>query len=185
MKKKLEAVNILLNVIGEPPLINEADYKYSYEAEQADKQVDLTKRKLLSEGFKFNRLTVTLSPDINGYISKPPNALVIEFADSKYTLNDSMVFDRENFTTKIEEPIQATIIYDEDFDYIPNVLQEYIIAQASIIYQRDMINDPSTDSMLERELLKATRDKNIWVINQTKANGKSSLFSRNTNPVGV
>lgn len=182
MKKKLEAVNRLLKVIGEPPLLNEDDLRFSYEAELADKEIESVKDSVLSEGFKFNRLTLSLAPDVQGYIPMPPKALVMEFRESKYAVNEGLVYDRENLTFKFTQPVEAIIIYTEQFDYIPPVLQEYIVAKALVSYQRAMINDGQTEQSLLRELQVTERAKNIWHINQVKANGVSDLFSRNTHP---
>lgn len=183
-KKKLGGVNRLLKTIGEPPLINEDDYSLSHEAQLASAQIDETTAKVLSRGFKFNTVkSISLQPDVNKYISVPPNILVINFTDTALTVNDGMIYNREKYTFLFDTPVEASIVYNEDFDYIPPVVQEYILAEASYIFQRDSINDPSTNAELLRYKAEANRDLNVWHINQTKANGKDSRFDRTSNPI--
>lgn len=183
-KKKLRGVNRLLKTIGEPPLINEGDYSLSHEAQLADTQIDETTSKVLSKGFKFNTVkNFKLTPDMNNYIAVPPNILVITFNDTNLTVNDGMIFNRDTLSFKFTSAIEATIIYNEDFDYIPHVVQEMILAEASYIFQRDVINDPNTNIELLRSKSDATKELNIWHINQTKANGKDTRFDRTSNPV--
>ena len=183
-KKKLKGVNRLLKTIGEPPLINEEDYSLSHEAQLADTQIDETTSKVLSKGFKFNSVkNFKLSPDINNYIAIPPNILVITFNDSSLTINEGMVYNRDTLSSKFYSAIEVNIVYNEDFDYIPTVVQEMILAEASYIFQRDSINDPSSNSELLRAMSDAKKELNTWHINQIKANGKDSRFDRTSNPV--
>lgn len=182
-KKKLAGVNRLLKTIGEPPLLNEDDYSLSHEAQLASAQIDETTAKVLSRGYKFNTVkSMNLTPDLNRYIAVPPNILVIDFEDTALTVNDGMVYNRETFSFSHSSVITVKIIYNEDFDYIPAVVQEYILAEASHVFQRDSINDPSTNAELLRVKAEANRDLNVWHINQTKANGKDSKFDRTSNP---
>ena len=183
-KKKLAGVNRLLKTIGEPPLINEDDYSLSHEAQLASMQIDETTAKVLSKGYKFNTIkNLKLTPDINRYIAVPPNILVIDFEEDSLTINDGMVFNRETYSFFFDSAITVSVIYNEDFDYIPSVIQEYILADASYVYQRDSINDPSTNAELLRAKAEANRDLNIYHINQTKANGKDGRFDRASNPI--
>lgn len=183
-KKRLAGVNRLLKTIGEPPLINESDYSLSHEAQLADNQIDETTSKVLSKGFKFNTVkNFKLTPDMNNYIAVPPNILVITFNDENLTVNDGMIFNRSTLSFKFTSSIEANIIYNEDFDYIPHVVQEMILSEASYIFQRDTINDPNTNSELLRAVSEANKQLNIWHINQVKANGKDSRFDRTSNPI--
>lgn len=183
MKKRLRGVNRLLKTIGEPPLLNEDDYQLSEEAQLADAQIDDTLDKVLGRGFKFNTMSdVSLKPDIKGYISVPPNALVMVFEDKNLTINDGLVFDKVNFTNKFESNIIAEIIYKEDFEYVPPVIQEYVLALASYVFQKDSIGDSSVNTELLRELQEAQKYLNIFKIKQAQANGKSPIFNRTSNP---
>ncbi len=181
LNKKLQAVNQLLKAIGEPSLIEEADYALSEEARLAEEQIEYTLNSVLSEGFKFNTLTSTLLPDISGFIGIPASALVVEFTDSELTVNDGMVFNRSDFTNKFTEGVEASIVYSVAFEEIPYVLQNLIIAEASIIFQRDSINDTSNTD-LHRVKQEAQFAVNVWKIKQAKANAVDSRFSRSANP---
>lgn len=184
MKKRLTGINVLLNAIGEPPLLDESDFSLSYEAGLAEAQIEETKESVLAEGFKFNTLTQDLIPDSKGYISVPPSALTLEFEDEELTINDGLVFNRVAFTRKFEDSISVTVIYNENFDYIPPVIQKYIITLATLTFQRDTINDTSIEKGIKEDLQLAFRNLNMWKIKQAKANGLNSRFNRSTNPTG-
>lgn len=182
LKKKLQGVNRLLKTIGEPPLFEESDYTLSYEAQRADEQIDDTQRQVLGEGFKFNTSTIDLIPDLGDYIATPPNALVIEFEDSSLTVDEGLVFDRVKYTKKFKEKVSATVIYNENFEYIPSVVQEYILAMASYVFQRNSINDPEMTKELKSVLAVAKKNLNVYKINQAKASFKDDLFNRQSDP---
>lgn len=183
MKKKLRGVNRLLKTIGEPPLLNEDDFLLSYEAQLAEKQIDETKEEVLEKGFKFNtNPTVVLAPDINGYIVIPPSALFVNTNDEDLTIKEGMLYDRANNTLLFNESKTVTIVYNQDFDYIPSAIQEYILAKSSYIFQRDNINDPTSNNALEKALKEAEKELNIYKIKQAGVNIKDSKFNRDTNP---
>ena len=183
MKVRLEGVNRLLRTIGEIPLVDEADFALSEEAVQAEGQIESTLVKVLSQGFKFNKFTLDLLPDVDGYIAVPPNTLVIQFTKDALSVNNGLVFDQELLSSKFTEPIEVMITYREDFDNLPIVVQEHIIAEASFVFQRDVINDSAKNAELRETKAETRKDLNVYKINQAKANGKDSRFARNSNPI--
>ncbi len=186
VKKKLTGVNRLLKTIGEPPLQNEDDFQLSDEAILAESQINETTETILSKGFKFNTVDAfTLSPDINGYIHIPPDSIVVEINDDKLTIKEGLLFDRTTQSMFFTNSIDVKIIFNSDFDYIPKVIQEAILAEASYIFQRDNINDPNVNRELDEARKIANRDLNIYYINQAKATGLNDRFSRNSNPTGT
>lgn len=186
IKKKLTGVNRLLKTIGEPPLQNEDDFQLSDEAILAEKQIEESTETILSRGFKFNTVdSFTLSPDINGYIHIPPDAITVEIDDDDITIKEGLLFDRVNQSMIFSDSVDAKIIFNSEFDYIPKVIQEAILSEASYIFQRDSINDPTSNSELDKARVLANRELNIYYINQTKASGLNDKFSRNSNPTGT
>jgi len=183
MKVRLEGVNALLKTVGEIQLVDEADFASSEEAVQAEQQIESTLISVLSEGFKFNKYVVNLKPDLDGYIAVPPSALVMNFSDPALSINNGVVFNRDDYTSIFTEPIDVEVTTREDFDYVPIVIQEYIIAEASATFQRNVINDADKNAELERVLNMKRRNLNIYKIRQAKGNGKDARFARNSNPV--
>lgn len=185
IKKKLTGINRLLKTIGEPPLLNEDDFQLSYEADLADRQLEETKKTILTMGYAFNTVeAVVLSPDINGYIGVPPSALSIIPSDKNIVVREGLLFDKEAITFNFTESKTVKIVYDSDFDYMPSELAELIMAKSAYIFQRDNINDPSVNQELLREVQEAQKNVNIWHIRETKASGLNANFSRKVNPKG-
>ena len=183
MKILVDGVNRLLNSIGEPALLEAEDVSESEEARLAEQQIKVTMDNILSKGYKFNTIKgVKLLPDTNGYISKPPNALDVIFNNDALVFDDGVVFDRVEFTKFFEEGVTATLITRESFEFIPTVIQEYILATSSYIFQRDKINDSNMNAELKSELFEAKKEAIIYRIRQVKANGLNDKFDRTRNP---
>lgn len=183
MKKKLEAVNKMLAVVGEPPLINEDDYQLSDEAQQASSELDRVKRTYLSRGYRFNtRESVELAPDVNGYIHVPANAIDVVPESDNIVIHEGMLLDVTNTSLIFSNSENVKVILDYDFDYLPHVLANCILADACLQFQAEKVGDQSITTRLREALGVATRDLNVWLINNAGATYKDTRFSRRSNP---
>lgn len=182
MKLRLGAINSLLSAIGEITLVDEADFEESDEGKKAEIQLLATLDSVLSRGWKFNKMTVDLQPDVDGYISVPPSALVMNFNDPAISINEGLLFDKVAYTSIFTSAVSVEIIYRENFDFVPIVIQEYVVAKATEVFQINTVNDAQKDAVLKQE----TREKSVYLqvfrINQVNANGADSRFGRNSNP---
>lgn len=183
MKRELEAVNKMLTVVGEPPLVNEDDYQLSDEALQASAELDRVKKKYLARGYKFNtRDSVALAPDVLGYIIAPANAIDVEPENTKLIIQEGLFFNTDTLSFIFNGAEKAKLILDYDFNYLPHVLAECILAEACYIFQRDKVGDNNISSQLSKDLQLANRDLNVWIINNANATFVDTRFSRKQNP---
>lgn len=183
MKKRLEAVNKMLAVVGEPPLINEDDYQLSDEAQQASTELDRVKRTYLARGYKFNtRESVELSPDVNGYIHVPASAIDVIPENPNLIIHEGLLMDVTTSSLLFTKSENVKVIIDYDFDYLPHVLADCILADACLKFQVEKVGDVNISSRLERDKAEALRDLNVWIINNANATYKDNRFSRKSNP---
>lgn len=183
MKRELEAVNKMLTVVGEPPLVNEDDYQLSDEALQATAELNRVKKKYLARGYKFNtRDSVSLAPDVSGFIHIPANAIDVIPEKTNLVIQEGLFFDLDKLSFIFSNSEDAKLILDYDFNYLPHVLAECILAEACYIFQRDKVGDNNITNQLEKDLQVANRDLNVWLINNAGASFVDTRFSRRQNP---
>jgi len=183
MKRELEAVNKMLTVVGEPPLVNEDDYQLSDEALQASAELNRVKKKYLARGYKFNtRESVSLAPDVSGFIHIPANAIDVIPEKINLVIQEGLLFDLDTLSYIFTASENAKLVLDYDFNYVPQVLAECILAESCYIFQRDKVGDNSVTSQLEKDLQIANRDLNVWIINNANATFVDTRFSRKQNP---
>ena len=161
MKKYLDAINIMLQTIGERPLETIEQVSDSYEATIADSVLEEVKLEVLAQGWRFNTdYNWKMSPDTSGYIAVASNnILVIDPTDRRqdYILKDSKLYDRGNQTYKFTSPVACDITWNVEFDDIPYPVQYYITIRAARKYQARFIGDPTQHNYTLQDEMDAKR----------------------------
>lgn len=128
---KRDAINEILLSLNELPLDITDLVEDIGIAIIVDKELDIAKRKVLSNGWHFNTLVHTLVPDPQGYIVIPNTFLSVD-NDGVYAIRDWKLFDIANKTYKFTESVDATVIDDPIFDDVPFHIANYIVQVASL-----------------------------------------------------
>jgi hypothetical protein len=157
---KLDAVNKMLMSITQAPIPSLSEiYLQGYSA-TALTILDMVSREIQAKGYHFNtEFGVELKRDTNNKISVPQNALFID-ADQRYhkdkvTIRGDYLYILdgdigEGYTFK--KDIKCEIIYLLEFNDIPEVARQYIIARACAEFSKSTI--ASTDEyniLLQKE----------------------------------
>jgi|SaaInl8_200m_RNA_FD_contig_123_2712_length_1949_multi_214_in_2_out_2_2 hypothetical protein len=193
MKLENDAINVVLRVIGEPPLDVGTAYTDLFEAEAAYDTLEIVKQEILSDGWTFNSETDReYIPDVDGYIVVPENVLRIDPSDtgSDFVRKDGKLYDRETKSYIFTAAVGCDVIFNFDFDDIPNAFQNYISLRAArLVYQR-LVGDVNTIGYLKQDEQEAylkclhheddTGDYNIF-----DENTVARVISRTTNPTGI
>ena len=131
---KRDAINEILLALNELPLDTEDNVEDIQIATIVDKQLDITRKKILAKGWFFNTTTIELVPNQEEYIVIPDTFLSVDGSDANtsLTVRDHKLFDKDNLTYKFEEAQECVVIQDIDFDDIPFVVTDYIIQYASL-----------------------------------------------------
>ena len=137
---KLQAINTMLSVVGEPPV-------NSLTAQRADSFIaqsilDEVSREVLTYGWQFNTEdNVTLSPDSStGFIYISDSVVRVDM-DSRYddtydiVVRGNRIYNRKTNSFVFTEDLVAQRVILMDFDDLPEVAKRYITVRAARIFQ--------------------------------------------------
>lgn len=133
---ELEAVNVMLGTIGEAP-VNSLSPLNVADVTVAKNVLDEIRREVLTEGYQFNtEHDVPMSPDQDGNVSVPDNALKITLTTPRANLMDvvqrgNKLYDRRNHTFTFTTTLKASIIYLLEWDDLPEAARLYIKIRAA------------------------------------------------------
>ena len=139
LTSKLEAVNTMLGVIGEAPVnsLTPDDNRLPVSVVTAVNILDEVSREIQSEGWHFNteheyELVLTASSKI----SLPNNTMKIDTALNQYTDIDVVqrglsLYDRKNHTDVFKNNLKVSIVFELNFEQLPQQFRNYIITRAS------------------------------------------------------
>lgn len=142
---KLDAVNQMLASIGQSP-VNTITGTLPKDASKAIIALDTTLREVLNMGWSFNTDTdYPITPDLNGNILIPSNALWVDPVDrhkdlvQRWNNGTPMMYDRDERTFEFTEALDFDIIWAFDYEEIPQVARHYIAMRAGRIYQSQIV----------------------------------------------
>lgn len=145
MKKYNEAINIIMQALGEPLLATEDSIDGIFEAEQADFTLEQVKTEVLSEGWFANTdENWLLVPDEFGYIGVPANSLRI--ISNGIIVKDGKLYNKQLQTYKFDYlpeggGITCNVLWDLDFDDLPYAFQRFIALRAARLLSQRLDGD--------------------------------------------
>lgn len=149
---KLEAVNICLAGVSQPPVESLDDAPV--DAELAEAAVNEQLRSVLGKGWHWNRENYTLSPDTNGFIQLPANcARVRAIADrSEYDViqRGQRLYDRVNSTYVFTSTLDVEMYVFLEFEELPHHPRDYIAARAAMIFQQRTLGSDTVNKDLTK-----------------------------------
>lgn len=129
---ELEAVNMMLESIGHPP-VTAVDAGSSSLSGRALRLLYFVCRQV--QELRLNCNTVEdeeLSPDINGNIQLPPNTFYVRpmFASEPVAAVDNLLYDKLDNTFIFDESRRVTYSFFREFDDLPEPVRQYITIRA-------------------------------------------------------
>lgn len=159
MLTKLQAINEMLTAVGETAVLTTVEG--ASDTVNAETVLDAETLKVLSKGWHANTdENVTLSPDVDGFINVPTNALQIDPVDRRIDLvsRGGRLWNRTDNTDIFDAPVVVKIIRALPFEDLPYPLQARIVAQAILKYQRAYVGSKQLDDFNREELGAAEAD---------------------------
>ena len=158
---ELEAVNILLQAIGEAP-VNSLGVGSVADVTIARSILAKTSHQVQEIGWHFNtELNYPLVPDVDGIITLPANIVRVD----QDTTNDSgdydlvqrgtSLYDRKNRTSVFTQTVKAEVVLLFPFDQLPPVARRYITLKAARIFQSRVIGSDTLNGFSERDEFEA------------------------------
>jgi hypothetical protein len=155
---ELEAVNVLLTTIGEAP-INTLVGNQVVDVAVAKQVLTEISREVQSQGWHFNsEYGVRLTPNLDKKIAIPANTSRIDVNGIDVVNRGGYLFNLQDRTFIFDNPIEADIVYYQDFETLPDVAKRYIVVRASRIFADRMINSESTHQFTLKDEQKALID---------------------------
>lgn len=143
--KALDAINDMLVAVGEAP-VNTLEDSQNVDVENAIRVLEKINRQVQSKGWSFNHVDeAKLNRDvITNKIKWQDDILYIVGTDgTKYVQRGEYVYDFDNQTDTFTSDIEVELIRLIDFDYMPSVARDYIVAKAARIFQSQTLDDDS------------------------------------------
>ena len=137
---KLEAINELLEAIGEAP-VNAVANTGLVEADLAAKRIDKISRQVQKIGWHWNTLKdYVLDIDSDGYINLPASTVEVDTTGRNkhkdIVQRGTRLYDRDNNTFVFTEAVRVDITILLDFDDLPEAARDYITMRAARKFQQ-------------------------------------------------
>ena len=185
---ELEAVNMLLAVIGEAPIDKLADSSKNEitDASLARKTLSEVKRDVCAEGWSWNTdFAVKLTPDNKKQFLLDENWLKVEFAPAQYPQSNLVarglkVYDRFKRTSKLGDDldeVQISYVHiNLGWSDVPHQAQQYIAIRAARIYADRFVNSNAiyTYTVQDEEYARA------MLIRSEESDGEANLLFGNS-----
>lgn len=138
---ELEAVNTLLASIGETP-VNTIPSSGVSDASTARDMIHRVNRQVQGMSLKFNTdYKVQYSPDVDGYINIPTNALRVTayYRGVDYAVRDRKLYDRYNQTSIFTAVVYLNIATFFPWDDMPEHVRHYVTMKAGRKFQDESV----------------------------------------------
>ena len=159
---KLEAVNIIISVIGEAPVNTITGVSLPVTAIQAISTLDETSKAVQSEGWHCNtEHEYELTPDsVTSKITLPQNTLKFDLDPQLYTDSDPVqrglkLYDRKNHTEIWTKSVKGSITFELEFEDLPEQLRHYITVKSARVFANRFIGTREIEGFTLREEVEA------------------------------
>ena len=159
---KLEAVNIIISVIGEAPVNTITGVSLPITAIQAISTLDETSKAVQSEGWHCNtEHEYELTPDaVTSKITLPQNTLKFDLDPLLYTDSDPVqrglkLYDRKNHTELWTKSVKGSITFELEFEDLPEQLRHYITVKSARVFANRFIGTREIEGFTLREEVEA------------------------------
>jgi hypothetical protein len=147
----LEAVNVCLSSIGEPP-VNAIDTA-GIDAQIASDIINEISRTIQLKGWHWNRETgISLSPDINGDIVLPTNcARVDSYGNNKnidVVQRGPRLYNRKDQTYVFTAALTLDMTVFLPFEELPSAARDCIAVRAAAVFQQRILSSDTLDGNL-------------------------------------
>lgn len=155
---ELEAVNTMLGLIGEAP-ISSLEGELIADAALARTVLTEASRQIQEYGWHFNTdERFRLSPDINGEIQVPSDAIRIDSAWVDIATRGSRLYNREENTYVFSNYLECDIVRYLAWEDLPAAVRRYIAAKATTLFatralgSTEIVNQAKSEESSARSL---------------------------------
>ena len=141
-KFHLQSINVMLQMINQPPIEDEADLTKVLEAQIATSVLIETKKEVLADEWDFNRdVDYAFPRDASGYISVPANILDIYDPRGDVIMRDWRLYSKTSQSAIFTEDQPMNVVWDIEFNSLTHPIRNYITVRASRKFQARQVMD--------------------------------------------
>lgn len=135
---KLEAINVLLGVIGEATT-NTLAGTLPFEVSLAVQILDETVREICQDSYVFNtEVDITMTPNVSDNISVPAHYIQVRSVSEEYVIRynsgSPILYSMREKTSTFTADITVEIVYLLDFEDLPEAAKRYASIRAARVY---------------------------------------------------
>ena len=155
---KLEAVNIMISVIGESPVNTLSGTSVPVTVTQAVHALEETSKAIQSEGWHFD---YPLVPDsVTSRITLPANILKVDLDPELNTDTDPVqrgtkLYDRKNHRDTWTKDLKAIITFELEFEELPEQFRHYIAVKSARIFAARFLGSREIEGFALRDEIEA------------------------------
>lgn len=155
---ELDAINIMLSVIGEAP-VNTISVTGLGDVAVAKQILNEVSREVQEKSWVFNTEdNVPITPTVEGYVNVPTNVLRIDAANSEpldVVQRGERMYDRRNRTFSFDNTYKFNITYMLDFNEIPQAARYYITIRAARKFAKRVLGSNEIDRLTQEDEFQA------------------------------
>ncbi len=158
---ELEALNLILSVIGESPLASLDAVSASVDAVLANQVLNEVNRSVQAHGWHFNTDTnIKLHPEASTHqIVLPANCIRVDTTGVNYHLDivqrGTTVYNKTDQTYKFSDPIEVEMVTLLPFDSLPQTARQYIAVRAARVFQARAVGSEALFQFTARDEIEA------------------------------
>jgi len=183
---ELQAINIMLSVIGEAP-VNSVTGTVSVDVSTAKNLLDETSMSIQSQGWHFNTHEKynSLSLDQNNRVPLPSNCVRADasknFRYLNYTIRNGFLYDLEKHTDIFTSaPTEVDLVLVQQFEQLPEYARQYITQKASRRFASRFLGDAQIVQLIgqdENEALMSFHQADSQEADVNMLEGDSNTYS--------
>lgn len=171
---QLDAVNTLLDCIGESP-ISSLEVSGLVDVAKAKALLADTSLAVQSSGWDFNtENSYPLPRNLAGEVPLPPNTLKVNTTEQFYDINvvqrGTKLYDKKNHSYTFDRDLIVDIVFFLDWDDLPQAARRYIVIRAARVFQGRELGSDAQFRFSESEEMQA-------LVDFKDAEGSSSTYN--------
>lgn len=161
MTTKLEAINTMLSCVGQSP-INTLTGTKSYYVITAEQILEQECKRVQLTGWDFNTDEhYALTPDVNNTINITDDMLLVkcpQMLRNRYVVRGSKLYDKLDQTFEIRKPIYATVIWQYEFEKLPENFRTFITISSAYKFAKRVLGSEMTCMFTREDVIEAYND---------------------------
>jgi hypothetical protein len=155
---ELEAVNAMLDSIGEQPITSLIDIEAA-DAGTALRRLTQTSKSVQQIGWHWNTdEDVSIAPNGEGELVLPSNTLKVvrsPYESTPLVQRGLRLYDPKNHTYTFTKPYKATLVVALPFEEMPEAARQYVMLKATEIFQQGALGNVQLDQFAKDAMKEA------------------------------